>query len=619
MHSLKATTKKVAQSFSRKQASSYKQAEILLQKKLASLRKKKILFPEQVPELQPLVNVVERQLADIQQYHVEILALRSGIRWRELGELSAGYLKRTIATRASRQMIPSLIHPVTKVLCSSRVDMLDAASTFYSDLYFPDPVDPDAIESILSTLPSSLRLASTDQNALTSPIVFDDILEGVSRCPSRSSPGTDGLPYELLRLIITHPACRDITLAVYNDALSHGIFPPSWLETSVSLIPKKGSLSDLKNWRPISLINTDAKVFTRILSARLISCVDDLITPYQSGFLRHRFIADNGLLMKLVMDFAKSTNSKALGLLLDQEKAYDRVHPDYLQQVLTHFGFPPSFVQSVLGLFFGTQLRLNINGFLSSPVHQRRGLRQGDPLSPILFNLAFEPLLRKILNDPLYNGFSIPHAPPSYISGDPLQPIKLLAYADDVLCLLKDPSDLNRLQTHLDTYSQASNAKVNFHKTEALSLSGSRITPSSIWHGPLLSHRISRWHDCHSANPVIYLGYPLYTSTAQRDSYLAALLRKINTACVLHSHRSLSVRGRATIINSLILSKLWHVLRVTSVPRAFLEKVKSVSGHFVFTAVSGRFGSSRSYYSTKCLTIAMDSSVTFSVPTHYLF
>ncbi|KAG0779319.1 hypothetical protein G6F21_012635 [Rhizopus arrhizus] len=256
---LKATTKKVAQSFSRKQASSYKQAETLLQKKLASLRKKKILFPEQVPELQPLVNVVEQQLADIQQYHVEILALRSGIRWRKLGELSAGYLKRTIATRASRQMVPSLIHPVTKVLCSSRVDMLDAASPFYSDLYSPDPVDPDAIESLLSALPSSLWLPSTDQDALTSPIVFDDILEGVSRCPSRSSPGTDGLPYELLRLIITHPACRDITLAVYNDSLSHGIFPPSWLETSVSLIPKKGSLSDLKNWHPISLINTDAK------------------------------------------------------------------------------------------------------------------------------------------------------------------------------------------------------------------------------------------------------------------------------------------------------------------------------------------------------------------------
>ncbi|KAG1451795.1 hypothetical protein G6F46_005552 [Rhizopus delemar] len=496
-------------------------------KKLDNLRKKKILFPEQVPELQPLVNVVERQLADIQQYHVEILALRSGIRWHELGELSAGYLKRTIAT----------------ILCSSRADMLDAASTFYAALHSPDPVDHDAIESLLSDLPSSLRLSSIGQNPLSSPIDFDDILEGVSRCPSRSSPDTDGLPYELLCLIITHPECRDITLAVYNDALSHGIFPPS--------------------------------------CARIISCVDDLTTLYQSGFLRDRFIADNAMLMKLVMDYAKFTNSKAFGLLLNQEKAYDQAHPDYLQKALTHFGFPPSFVQSVLGLFFGAQLRLNINGFLSNPVHQRWGLRQGDPLSLMFFNLAFEPLLRKILNEPLYNGFSTPRAPPSCISGDHLQPIKLLAYADDVLCLLKDPSDLTKLQTHLNTYSQASNAKFNFQNTEALSLSGSQITLLSIWHGPLLSNRISRWHDCHSANPVIYLGYLLYTSTAQLDSYLAGLLRKINTACVLHSHRSLSVRGRVTIVNSLILSKLWHALRVTSAPRASLEKASSVIGAFL--------------------------------------
>lgn len=116
--------------------------------------------------------------------------------------------------------------------------MLDVASTFYAALHSPDPVDHDAIESLLSDLPSSLRLSSIGQNPLSSPIDFDDILEGVSRCPSRSSPDTDGLPYELLCLIITHPECRDITLAVYNDALSHGIFPPSWLETIPSFLKK---------------------------------------------------------------------------------------------------------------------------------------------------------------------------------------------------------------------------------------------------------------------------------------------------------------------------------------------------------------------------------------------
>ncbi|KAG1606840.1 hypothetical protein G6F45_013894 [Rhizopus arrhizus] len=100
--------------------------------------------------------------------------------------------------------------------------MLDAASTFYADLYTPDPVDNDAIDSLLNTLPDSLRLSTADHDLLSATIDFDDIIAGVSRCPRSSSPGPDGLPYELLKLIISHPQCREITLAVYNDALSWG-------------------------------------------------------------------------------------------------------------------------------------------------------------------------------------------------------------------------------------------------------------------------------------------------------------------------------------------------------------------------------------------------------------
>ncbi|KAI7898054.1 uncharacterized protein BX663DRAFT_556243, partial [Cokeromyces recurvatus] len=68
--------------------------------------------PSLLPVVSPQLQIVEQQLASIQKYHAETLALRSGIRWRELGELSPGYLKRTVASRTARQLIPPLIHPV---------------------------------------------------------------------------------------------------------------------------------------------------------------------------------------------------------------------------------------------------------------------------------------------------------------------------------------------------------------------------------------------------------------------------------------------------------------------------------------------------------------------------
>ncbi|KAG1093831.1 hypothetical protein G6F40_012613 [Rhizopus arrhizus] len=267
--------------------------------------------------------------------------------------------------------------------------------------------------------------------------------------------------------------------------------------------------------------------------------------------------------------------------MLDQEKAYDRVHPEYLHKVLLRFGFPPIVVHSLSNLFFGTQLHLNVNGFLSPSVPQLRGLRQGDPISPVLFNLAFEPLLRRIIRDPVFCGFALPRSSLSHPLDLNLQPIKLPAYADDMVCLLHDPNDLNVLHSHLEVYSRASNAQINFHKTLAVSLSGTCISSSATWRSSLIAHRITHWHDRSSTLPATYLGYPLYSSISQRNEHLSPLLGQIKTACQLHSQRLLSVRGRATVLNTLVLSKLWHVLRLTYVPSSFISKLKEIMSSFL--------------------------------------
>ncbi|CEP15776.1 hypothetical protein [Parasitella parasitica] len=267
---LKQTTATVAKSFSRRQAQTLSSAEDLLHRKRSGIQHKLDLDPSLRPTLQPLLSVVEEQLAALQQNHVENLALRSGIRWREKGETSAGFLKRTVSSRASRKLIPPLIHPATQRLCSSKEEMLDAAASYYGNLYSPDAIDMAAVNDLLDAIPRSARLSASDAQSLLDPITFEDLVEAFSRAPAKSSPGMDSLPYQLVRLIVLHPECREIALATFNNALSFSDIPPSWLESCITLLPKKGALDLLQNWRPISLINTDAKVFTRIVSGRMI-------------------------------------------------------------------------------------------------------------------------------------------------------------------------------------------------------------------------------------------------------------------------------------------------------------------------------------------------------------
>jgi len=488
---LKSITATTAKSFSRHAVPSLARAEDLLHKKRSGITKKLAADPSLLSVLSPQLGIVERQLSELQQYHMETLSLRSGLRWREEGEISPGYLKRSIAVRSAKKLIPPLIHPSTDLPCRSKDEMLDAASFFYKELYSPDEVDPMSITTLLNRLPSSLKLSAEESASITCSISYEDILEAFSRSPKTSSPGMDGLPYEIVKLIVEHPSCRKIVTDVYNNALSFSDIPPSWTKSCVSLLPKKQPLENLKNWRPISLINTDAKVFTRILANRLSASSSTLINSHQTGFVRDRFIADNGLLMKLIMDHARLSKSSSIGLLLDQEKAYDRVHPTYLRHVLVRFGYPTSFVDCIEQLFFSTDLHINVNGHISDSVPQFRGLKQGDPISPILFNLAFEPLLRSIQADPQLLGFTLPSS-----STASTYPVKRVAYADDIVCLLNSPVELYRLPHHLDLYSKASNALVNMQKPEAISLSGSPSMYSSIWQTPLHNLNIHSWHDC---------------------------------------------------------------------------------------------------------------------------
>lgn len=246
------------------------------------------------------------------------------------------------------------------------------------------------------------------------PIDIEELLEDSKHIRRLSSPGPDGLPYEILYLVMKYPPLHDLITIIYNDALKTGKFPQSWNETIMCLLYKKGDPAEMRNYRPLSLANSDYKLFTRSLNCRIMEASSHLISCHQLGFLPGRFIAENGMICQVIMEDAQrkwiiaeqqeddatfSSSDADIGLLLDQEKAYDRVSLDYLQQVLRIFGFPLSIIYCINRLMGDNLIRISINGHLSSEVAKLRGLKQGDPLSPVLYNLAFEPFLLSIIYD----------------------------------------------------------------------------------------------------------------------------------------------------------------------------------------------------------------------------
>ncbi|KAG1048417.1 hypothetical protein G6F43_009193 [Rhizopus delemar] len=105
-------------------------------------------------------------------------------------------------------------------------------------------------------------------------------------------------------------------------------------------------------------------------------------------------IEESGLALNMVMEHARWCNRNDIALLLDQEKAYNRVHSSYLRAVMLKFGFPSVLINYLVGLFFGNWIRININGYFTNEINPYRRLRQVDPSSPLLFNLALEPFLQ---------------------------------------------------------------------------------------------------------------------------------------------------------------------------------------------------------------------------------
>ena len=264
------------------------------------------------------------------------------------------------------------------------------------------------------------------------------------------TPGTDGLPAELYKLFWSD--ISDALISALNFSYDTGELPITQRRGLIKLIPKKETdLRNLKNWRPLSLLNCDYKIAAKSIANRIQATLPKLINNDQTGFIKGRFIGENIRLIDSIINYTANENIPGLILLLDFQKVFDTLEWPFIEKTLQHCGFSLSIQKWIRTLYCDIESCIINNGWMSDCFKIERGVRQGCPLSPYLFVPSVEVLANAIRRDPSIKGISISQ-----------NEIKLSQYADDTTLILDGSQDT--LETSLDViekFSKISGLRLN--------------------------------------------------------------------------------------------------------------------------------------------------------------
>ena len=352
---------------------------------------------------------------------------------------------------------------------------------------------------------------------------------------------TDGLPAEFYKVF-----WKDVSstlISALNYAYETGKLSITQRRGIIKLIPKKDAEPFfIKNWRPLTLLNSDYKIAAKSIANRLKPLLPDLINYDQTGFIRGRFIGENIRLIDSVICYTKENNIPGLLLFLDFEKAFDTIEWPFIRKTFQHFGFGSSILKW-LNLFYccPESCVLN-NGWASDFFEIQKGVRQGCPLSPYLFVLAVEVLAKAIRENKSIKGI--------FVNG---KEIKLSQYADDTTLILDGTKEslIASLKT-LDDFYEVSGLKLNDKKTEAFWI-GANCNKDEI----SIVGRNFKWPKCKvKALGVWFSNDPEATATLNYNEKLD----KVRNVLSCWKYRRLTLVGKITVLKSLVASQLVYVL-----------------------------------------------------------
>ncbi|KAG0430097.1 hypothetical protein HPB47_023011, partial [Ixodes persulcatus] len=267
-----------------------------------------------------------------------------------------------------------------------REEIKEECRGFYTHLYVERQTDNFVWEELCDTPP---RLTGQEARRLEDPITRSECWEVLASSSKGKDPGPDGLPAEVL--LSFWDLLADSLVRVYNTTLGEGNLPLS-MRLGLSRLISKDTEHQicLSAWRPITLLNTSRKILAKVLQTRMASLLGKLVSLQQVCSVPGRSIQKNLFALRDLRYWADSRNIATLVLTVDQEKSVLRVSHHDIFHVLERLGFGYKCLGGLQCFYTAASSAVQLNGRTSQPFPIHAGVRQGCPMSPLLFVIIFE-------------------------------------------------------------------------------------------------------------------------------------------------------------------------------------------------------------------------------------
>jgi len=536
----------------------------------------------------------DKSVADLLQERASNLDSSTKAKWEKMTRThSSDWFKQSsnkeLDERGSRASVSveGLRRPADNIAQTSLASMTEIARDYFFDLHTPEQTDRDRLKA-QRVLLEEVRLQSLQrpnpkpEDVLEGPFVEEEMRALLSKMPN-TAPGPDGIHYSFWRRLIGLLAgLQDsdeppVTFwsafaGLTEDIAERGSSRAGFKNANISLFYKKGDPTLVSNYRPISSMNTDCKMYTNLINSRLAPWAVAKLHPDQKGFVPGQLMNEHTRLASEVAHLCDTTGTPGFIVGLDQAKAYDRVDQSWLLQVLVASGLPPDLILLISDLTSDCKSRVCINSGYSPYFTLKRGVRQGDPLSCLLFNFSIEPLAIKLRQ--VVKGLAVPG----------LKPVKVMLYADDINLFLGREDSVQEVSDCLTSVSRTIGSKFNMEKTDVKPVGPHVFQLACYTQQDMGGQTIPGAHILPPADPLRVLGVWIGSRDFASDRWtqIDKHVKKI-----ISQWRAIgaSARNRSLLAKALMLSRCHFLMDGNGIPPSMLNRI----GNKVMNFVWGKF------------------------------